>query len=134
MNLKQVTVVRKDLNMRKGKIASQVAHGVLNVVVKTAINNGERFFLDRKGDIKTKGDTYLNKWLDISYKKIVLYVESEEDLVMLYMKARSYDIISTLIQDNGLTEFNGEKTYTCVAFEPLPDEMIDEITGDLKLL
>jgi PTH2 family peptidyl-tRNA hydrolase len=134
MKLKQVIVVRKDLNMRKGKIASQVAHGVLNVTIKTAIKNGEKFSLNQMGKLETKGETYLGKWLDTSYRKIVLYVESEDELLRLQLKLDSKNIISTLVQDNGLTEFKGVKTYTCIAIEPLPDEIIDEITGGLRLL
>ena len=33
----------------------------------------------------------------------------------------------------GLTEFHGEPTYTCLAFEPLPAERIDPLTGELPL-
>ena len=38
-----------------------------------------------------------------------------------------------LIRDAGLTEFHGEATYTCLAFEPLRADDIDPITGDLPL-
>ena len=39
----------------------------------------------------------------------------------------------TLVRDAGYTEFHGEPTYTCLAFEPLAPEQIDPITGDLPL-
>ena len=38
-----------------------------------------------------------------------------------------------LIRDAGMTEFHGEATFTCLAFEPLPAEKIDPLTGDLPL-
>jgi PTH2 family peptidyl-tRNA hydrolase len=39
-----------------------------------------------------------------------------------------------LIEDAGLTMFNGVKTKTCLAIGPAKDSEIDEITGSLKLL
>ena len=42
MSIKQVIVVRKDLNMRKGKMCAQVAHASLKI------------FLDRIGYIKPR--------------------------------------------------------------------------------
>jgi peptidyl-tRNA hydrolase len=38
------------------------------------------------------------------------------------------------IVDNGLTEFKGMKTLTCAAFGPDYAEVLDEITGHLKLI
>ena len=37
---KMVIVVRKDLNMRKGKIAAQACHGAVSVVMKALANKG----------------------------------------------------------------------------------------------
>jgi PTH2 family peptidyl-tRNA hydrolase len=38
-----------------------------------------------------------------------------------------------LVRDAGHTEFHGEPTYTCLAFEPLSAEQVDPLTGDLPL-
>jgi len=39
-----------------------------------------------------------------------------------------------LIQDHGLTEFQGEKTYTAVAIGPVSGKRIDNITSHLPSL
>lgn len=135
MGIKQVNVVRKDLNMRKGKIAAQVSHGVLNVVLKTMSKQERHDLYISKGQIRiVDSDSILSKWFSTSYKKIVLYVNSEKELLDIYNRAVKKGIISTLVRDNGLTEFNKVKTYTCVSFQPLEDEIIDKITGKLPLL
>ena len=41
--------------------------------------------------------------------------------------------VVSLVRDAGITEFHGEPTYTCLAFEPLFPEQVDPITGDLPL-
>ncbi|WP_308588031.1 peptidyl-tRNA hydrolase, partial [uncultured Slackia sp.] len=40
---------------------------------------------------------------------------------------------TALIQDAGHTEFHGDPTYPCMAFEPLYPEQINPLTGDLPL-
>ena len=42
-------------------------------------------------------------------------------------------IISAVICDAGLTEFDGNPTLTCLASEPIARELIDPITGSLPL-
>ena len=44
-----------------------------------------------------------------------------------------FDGFLDTIRDAGMTEFHGESTFTCLAFEPLFPEQIDPITGDLPL-
>jgi PTH2 family peptidyl-tRNA hydrolase len=61
------------------------------------------------------------------------YVETEEELLEVYNKAKEKGMISCLITDKGLTEFNGVPTITCCAIGPAWSDELDEITGNLKL-
>lgn len=61
-------------------------------------------------------------------------VKSEEDLFEVYNKTRQAGLPHCLICDNGLTEFHGVPTYTCLAIGPAKEEEIDKITGGLKLI
>lgn len=131
--IKQVIVMRKDLNMRKGKIAAQAGHAVLSVVLKK-MNMLDQFFWSVEEDkIVFEGDEVLDDWFANSYTKICLYVNSEQELLNLKSEADKLGFITSLIKDNGTTEFNGVPTYTCLAFEPLPAEKIDVLTGNLPL-
>jgi PTH2 family peptidyl-tRNA hydrolase len=49
------------------------------------------------------------------------------------MRGREAGFAVALVRDAGYTEFHGEPTYTCLAFEPLSPEQIDPITGGLPL-
>lgn len=125
--------MRKDLNMRKGKIAAQAGHAVLSVILKK-LNMLDQFFWSVEQDrIVFEGDEVLDDWFTNSYTKICLYVNSEQELLDLKEKADSLGFVTSLIKDNGTTEFNGVPTYTCIAFEPLPAEKIDILTKDLPL-
>lgn len=131
--VKQIIVMRKDLNMRKGKIAAQAGHAVLSVIFKK-LNMLDQFFWSIEQDkIVFEGDEVLDDWFTNSYTKICLYVNSEQELLDLKEKADSLGFVTSLIKDNGTTEFNGVPTYTCIAFEPLPAEKIDILTKDLPL-
>jgi PTH2 family peptidyl-tRNA hydrolase len=72
-------------------------------------------------------------WLEQGMKKIVVGCDSEDELFQLAGKTKEYEIIYSLIKDAGKTEFK-EPTYTCIAIGPGPEKLIDEITGELKLL
>ena len=54
-------------------------------------------------------------------------------LLNLKKKADEADIMTSLVRDNGTTEFHGGETYTCLVFEPLDSRVIDPITGNLPL-
>ena len=49
-------------------------------------------------------------------------------------KVKNAGLLCSLIQDAGLTEFDGVPTYTCCAIGPNWDEDVNKITGHLKLL
>jgi len=142
--IKQVIVMRKDLNMRKGKIAAQAAHASMKVLLDkmNILVWGEGFEDCANNDIdrilsldKTnESDMEINEWLEGLFTKICVSVDSEEELLELYNKALDANIPCAIIKDSGLTEFNGVPTNTCIAIGPASSEKIDKITGDLKLL
>lgn len=125
MNTKQVIVIRKDLNMRKGKIAAQASHASLAVFTNIMIMNGPEYRM-----ILTDS---MREWLNGSFTKICVYVESEEELIEIHQKAKSSNIPCSIITDNGTTEFNGVPTKTAVAIGPDYSNIIDNITGHLPL-
>ena len=128
--VKQVIVVRKDLNMRKGKIAAQVAHASMKVFLDSCIKSmdGGTYIM------LTHPENPWYNWLNGAFTKIVVWCNSEEELSEFHLEALGRSIPTALITDAGRTEFHGEPTVTCLAIGPYYSEKIDEITGDLLLL
>ena len=115
--IKQVIVVRKDLNMRKGKMCAQVGHAVMY------------YMLDKEKDIEL-----YKQWISTGSTKIVVGCEDIRELMELKKKAQRYKIPNYEVVDFGLTEFHNQPTTTCVAFGPDETSRLDDITGHLKLL
>lgn len=128
---KQVIVVRKDLNMRKGKIAAQAAHASMAHMSRSL---RALMQLNPKPLAKLMFNPAWRDWVNGKFAKITVYVESEEELLEIHKQAQEAGLIATLIQDEGRTEFKGVKTYTTVAVGPgyIPD--VDKVTKGLKLL
>jgi len=128
MDVKQVIVLRKDLNMRKGKMVAQGAHASLEAIFNNLMVYGETYTIPR-------GEC-LDAWLDMKngFKKICVSVNSEQELLDVYEKAKETGHFCSLVKDLGHTEFNGVPTYTAVAIGPAPSDEIDLITKDLPLL
>jgi PTH2 family peptidyl-tRNA hydrolase len=131
---KQVIIIRKDLNMRKGKIAAQAAHASLKALIDISVLKYDNEKQETYWVIGGSNNSPLGKWLFGSYKKVCLYVNSEKELEELYKKAMLANLPCSLIIDNGLTEFNGVHTKTAVAIGPENSGKIDLITGHLPLL
>lgn len=127
--IKQVIVMRKDLNMRKGKMVAQGAHASSHVCCSLAYLSA----FTSLGDYDTKQVCSYLKWMRDGHTKICVSVDGEKELFDAYNKAVSLDIPCYLVLDKGLTEF-GEPTHTCCAIGPAESEEIDKITGSLKLL
>ena len=111
---KQIIVVRTDLNMSTGKTAAQVAHASVfsyiraNKILRTI-------------------------WLASGSKKVVLRVNSEQELRDLETKANELNLPCALITDEGLTEVE-PNSCTCFGIGPASDSDIDKVTGLLELL
>lgn len=131
-NIKQIIVIRKDLNMRKGKIAAQAAHASLGRFTQYAEFTIDPFTKKRSMIIPITEEDSI--WLENSFTKICVYVNSEDELLDLDKKVKERNIPCYLIQDNGVTEFNGIKTYTSLSIGPWWSNELNELTGNLPLL
>jgi len=120
--IKQVLVLRKDLGMRKGKMAAQAAHGA-SMFLYDLINRS----------LFSMADEVTRQWLASGVTKICVGVDSEEELLMLHGIAKRAKLRAYLVEDAGLTELESG-TPTCVAIGPDKAEEIDKITAHLKLL
>lgn len=137
---KQMIVMRRDLKMRKGKIAAQAGHACVEAILMALAREG------RLESVRVTPDdswvyladdgaepTPLTDWFGAGVAKVCVYVDSEEALLDLAGRGRELGFICALVRDAGHTEFHGEPTFTCLAFEPLYPEQIDPLTGDLPL-
>ncbi len=127
-SVKQVIILRKDLNMRKGKMVAQGAHASMAVL----LNRGYTHEGSKSHTIPL--DEAMIKWLTEKFTKICVSVDSEQQLLDIYELAHQAKLPCSLIRDSGLTEFGGVPTYTAVAIGPAYSDRIDEITGGLPLL
>lgn len=138
--VKQVIIVRKDLKMPTGKVAAQASHASLGALLK--MFKKKTYPDDRtKYEVEFNDGSILDKWLNGIFTKICLTVNSEEELDNIYNDIVKYNetikgeqIPIVMIEDCGLTCFNGIKTKTCIGIGPFWSDDIDKFTKHLKLL
>lgn len=116
---KMVFLVRTDLQMGKGKIASQVAHAAI-LLYEESIKNQNPF---------------LNTWLRWGQPKIVLKIDKncESALQEVYEKAFKNNLTVCKVLDAGKTQVD-EGSVTVIGIGPNKVEEIDKITNGFKLL
>jgi PTH2 family peptidyl-tRNA hydrolase len=119
------------INSRKGKIGSQIGHAV------------EKVFLDRMKFINDEsGDYYriehihdaAHEWIYGVFKKLLVSAKDEAELNGAKKKVEGARVTHSVVNDNGLTEFYGVLTFTCMAMGPDEEDKIDPITKDLPPL
>lgn len=129
-NPKQIIVLRKDLNMRKGKMVAQGAHASMAVFFNAMHFNSHSDF----GMFGNQVTNAMKEWIEGSFTKICVSVNSEQELLDLHALAESKGIVCALIKDAGHTEFGGVPTYTALAIGPEYPEILDPVTSHLPLL
>ncbi len=115
--IKQVIVVRRDLGMGTGKIAAQVGHACV-----LGAENVRRSHTD-----------WYNMWAEFGQEKVVLRVSSLSELEDVKKHAISLGLPWSEVTDAGHTQIE-PGTVTCISIGPAPEDMIDKVTKDLKLL
>ncbi|XP_011493938.1 PREDICTED: peptidyl-tRNA hydrolase 2, mitochondrial-like [Ceratosolen solmsi marchali] len=116
---KLVLIVRSDLCMSTGKIASQCAHAALSC-----------FLIGNKG---FKNFFTIKSWIYMGQPKIVLKVNSEQELISLSKSASEAGLITTTVRDAGKTQIK-PGTITVLGIGPGNSDRISSITSHLKLL
>lgn len=105
--IKQVLVYRRDLKMRKGKIAAQCSHSSWIPFLDRKIprHEIEKLGLSPNYLVIPLTDEMATWIYDIGFTKIVLTVETEEDLLQVFKLAKEAGIPAALVTDAGHTEF-----------------------------
>lgn len=114
--IKQVIIVRNDLGMSKGKIAAQVGHACV---------------LGAEHVRKSHPDWFKVWWQ--GQEKVVVKVQGLKELQDIKKHAIDLDLPWSEVTDAGHTQI-APGTTTCISIGPAPENLIDKVTGDLKLL
>ena len=149
INMRQLIIARKDLQMSPGKLAAQVSHasmafisrlirGNANIELNKDENIGYRcnFILDR--------DIY-EQWFCGPFVKTICEAKNRTQLLKAIDLANDLGLQEGLdfflIKDNCLTELEPEeidengigRTLTCIGFRPLPDDIAHQISRKYQL-
>jgi len=114
---KQVIVFRSDLKLGKGKLAAQAGHAAVSAAEEA----------------RKRWRTWWEAWLYEGQRKIAVKVKDEQELLYFEAKAKDLGLPNALIVDRGLTQVP-EGTLTCLGIGPGPADLVDRLTGKLKLL
>ena len=114
MGFKQAILVRKDLDLPKGKLGAQVAHAAVECVLRS----------DKK---------VVSAWRDDGMPKVVLKVNDLKELHKFNQDAKDMGFVTSLITDAGRTVVE-PGTVTCLGIGPADEEDLDKLIGELKLL
>lgn len=103
--------------MTKGKIASQCGHAAVGAFEKAQQ-------LDPEG---------IKGWLAIGQTKVAVKTNSLEDMQQIEENANKLGIVTYMFVDDGRTQ-TAPNTITVMSVGPAPRDIVDKVTGHLKLL
>ncbi|KAL1211454.1 hypothetical protein V5N11_023469 [Cardamine amara subsp. amara] len=115
-NFKMVLVVRNDLKMGKGKIAAQCSHATLGLYKK----------------LLQRAPKVLNRWEYCAQPKVVVKIESEEEMLVLQERAKSLKLPTHITIDAGKTQIAPNSRTVMATLGPVDN--VDDVTGGLKLM
>ncbi|CAO2841525.1 unnamed protein product [Amaranthus hypochondriacus] len=115
--LKMVLVVRQDLKMGSGKIASQCAHAAMGMYAE--LMQSQRLLL--------------RQWEQYGQAKIVTTCKNLKEMNRLQQEAESIGLPTFVVADAGRTQVaSGSKTV--LAIGPGRKSVVDSVTGKQRLL
>ncbi len=125
--VKQVIVMRKDLNLSKGRLVTQGAHASIAFLtnkMKNNLSNPEALWWVNLSQAE-------KEWVYGTFYKICVGVDSEKELLDI-----GYNAVMLGLSVKYIEETNGfdKPTITCLAIGPDYSSKIDPVTKHLKLL
>ena len=113
---KMALIVRTDVGMKKGKVAAQCSHAAVMCYKKA---------------LKEAPDL-VERWEGGGVTKVCLKMDSEEGLLSLASQAREAGVVYGVVRDAGRTQISAG-TLTVLGIGPAPLDILNQITGHLKL-
>lgn len=117
---KLALIVRGDLKMSKGKTAAQCAHAAVMCYQSAAQGSKVQHAV-------------LQNWCHMGQPKIVLRVDSYEQLSGLQLQAEQAKVVASMVRDAGRTQLEAG-TATVLGLGPAPAADLDKLVAHLKLL
>ncbi|GAB4318881.1 MAG: aminoacyl-tRNA hydrolase [Promethearchaeota archaeon] len=117
LKYKQAIILRTDLKMGCGKKCVQASHAAVSAARLA----------------RSRAPANYRAWMAEGQRKIVLKVDGLEALRALARKAEEAGLPHFLVADAGLTQLE-PGTVTALGVGPAPEEAVDKICGQLKLL
>ena len=149
--MKQIIIVRKDLNMSKGKMAAQVAHASMAFLINALKKASPLSYTSNiispivyKSILYIPEEIYEDRICG-SFTKVILEAKNKYQLEKVYTIANELGLREGIdyfpIKDNCYTELEPEevdengvgRTLTCVGFIPLNDEIASKISKKYQL-
>lgn len=103
--------------MALGNIATVVAHGAVLGAEKSRLTEFATF----------------SRWLESGQAKVILKVQSLEDLVALRQAAEDLSLLVVTVEGIGPMQATMD-TLTCICIGPARSILVDKVTSHLKLL
>lgn len=147
MEMSQLIIARKDLEMSSGKLAAQVSHASMAFLTNMLRSN----VCDISGIDDTvvaiaqfDKDTW-SGWINGSFTKIVCEAKNKHHLLRVLELASELGLKENvdyfLIRDNCYTELQPEefddkgvgRTLTCIGFRPLPKDVCRQLSRKYQL-
>jgi len=145
--MRQLIIVRKDLNMSSGKLAAQVAHAswaFLSNQIRNTSNYTEPDFNNILVKLLIPKDV-MDEWFCGIFTKTICEAKNKNQLLKAKAIAEELGMVEGkdffLIMDACNTELTPEeidengvgRTLTCIGFKPLQDEIAWQISKKFQL-
>lgn len=134
--------MRKDLSMSAGKVAAMAAHASMMFLVKRVtkpyilLAQGRRqsmgVFTPDEWRWLTEPAPGLEEFNQVSFAKIVVAVDSEQELQEVYNAAHLKSLEVHRVFDSGYSH-NPAGTFVCIAIGPAWLDAFDGVTNHLKI-